>query len=66
MVSEHAGIADQGQVSKLLRRLERLELIKNTGGGHAKGEPNAWELTPVGREVAQRIGASTRGRERAA
>jgi AcrR family transcriptional regulator len=65
-VSEHAGIADQGQVSKLLSRLERLELIHNTSGGHAKGEPNAWELTPVGHEVAQRIGAGARGQERAA
>jgi AcrR family transcriptional regulator/DNA-binding MarR family transcriptional regulator len=65
-VSERAGIADQGQVSKLLRRLERLELVRNTGGGHAKGEPNAWELTAVGREVAQRISASTRGQEQAA
>jgi AcrR family transcriptional regulator len=66
MVSEHAGIADQGQVSKLLRRLEGLGLIRNTGGGHAKGEPNAWESTPLGREVALRIGASARGQERAA
>ncbi len=66
MVSEHAGVADQGQVSKLLARLKRLGLIQNTGGGHVRGEPNAWELTPVGREVAQRIGAGVDGQERAA
>ncbi len=66
MVSEHAGVADQGQVSKLLARLKRLGLIQNTGGGYVRGEPNAWELTPVGREVAQRIGAGVHGQERAA
>jgi AcrR family transcriptional regulator len=66
MVSEHAGVVDQGQVSKLLARLKRLGLIQNTGGGHVRGEPNAWELTPVGREVAQRIGAGVDGQERAA
>jgi AcrR family transcriptional regulator len=62
IVSEYAGIADQGQVSKLLRRLERLGLIRNTGGGHAKGEPNAWEPTSLGRDVAQRIGAGAQER----
>jgi AcrR family transcriptional regulator len=66
MVSEQAGIVDQGQVSKLLARLERLGLAQNTGRGHAKGEPNAWQLTPLGRQVAQRIGASARHEERAA
>ena len=41
-VATFAGIADPGQISKLLRRLERLGLLRNTGAGHAKGEPNAW------------------------
>ncbi len=54
-VAERAGIHDPGQVSKLLARLERLGLLANTGEGHAKGEPNAWELTPKGRRVAQRL-----------
>ncbi len=54
-VSEHAGVADQGQISKLLRRLERLGLTANTGYGHTKGEPNAWKLTPLGARVAQRL-----------
>ena len=54
-VAEEAGIADQGQISKLLARLQRLEIVQNTGAGHAKGEPNAWELTPLGLEVAQRL-----------
>ncbi len=54
-VSEHAGVSDQGQISKLLRRLERLGLTANTGEGHTKGEPNAWKLTPLGARVAQRL-----------
>ncbi len=54
-VAERAGIHDPGQVSKLLRRLESLGLLANTGEGHAKGEPNAWSLTPKGAKVAQSI-----------
>ncbi len=45
-VATAAGISDQGQISKLLARLQPLGLIGNTGGDHAKGEPNAWSLTP--------------------
>src|SRR6202042_1559715 len=41
-VAERVGIIDQGQISKLLARLERLALLENTGEGHTKGEPNAW------------------------
>jgi AcrR family transcriptional regulator/DNA-binding MarR family transcriptional regulator len=60
LVAEHAGISDQGQVSKLLARLERLGLLQNTGEGHSRGEANAWTLTVTGRRVAQRIGMSAR------
>jgi len=54
-VGKQAGVSDQGQISKLLARLERLGLASNTGEGHLKGEPNAWTLTPTGRRVAQTI-----------
>jgi AcrR family transcriptional regulator len=54
-VAERAGIFDQGQISKLLARLERLGLAVNDGEGHAKGEPNAWRLTATGAQVAQSI-----------
>jgi AcrR family transcriptional regulator/DNA-binding MarR family transcriptional regulator len=54
-VADHAGIQDQGQVSKLLARLERRGLIVNRPDGHVKGEPNAWSLTPLGDQVAQRL-----------
>ena len=54
-VAEEAGVADQGQISKLLARLENLGLIHNAGVGHLKGEPNAWRLTSRGREVEQAV-----------
>jgi AcrR family transcriptional regulator len=54
-VATAAGITDQGQISKLLSRLQALGLIENTGGDHAKGEPNAWALTPKGRGVTQTL-----------
>lgn len=50
-IAEHSGIADQGQISKLLNRLARLELVVNTGGGQEKGAANAWHLTPRGEAV---------------
>ncbi len=54
-VATFAGITDPGQISKLLRRLERLGLLANTGAGHAKGEPNAWALTDKGQRVTHSI-----------
>jgi AcrR family transcriptional regulator/DNA-binding MarR family transcriptional regulator len=59
MVAEGAGIYDQGQVSKLLARLQRLELMQNTSDGHAKGERNAWHLTPLGQRVTEQLSPST-------
>jgi AcrR family transcriptional regulator len=46
-----AGISDQGQISKLLTRLERLALVRNTGEGQIKGASNAWRLTERGVQV---------------
>jgi AcrR family transcriptional regulator len=65
-VAQGAGVTDPGQISKLLRRLERLGLALNTGGGHQSGEPNAWKLTPLGGQVAQRLSVITRDRTEAA
>jgi DNA-binding MarR family transcriptional regulator len=56
-VGDESGAEDQGQISKLLGRLERLGLIENAGGGWAQGEPNAWHLTAKGRQVTQTIRA---------
>jgi AcrR family transcriptional regulator len=55
-IGERAGISDHGQMSKLLWRLEGLGLIENTGGGHARGEANAWHLTAHGRRVERAFG----------
>jgi AcrR family transcriptional regulator len=49
-VADLARVSDQGQISKLLARLERLGLIHNTGG-HTQGVPKAWRLTPRGEEI---------------
>jgi AcrR family transcriptional regulator len=59
-VGEHAGIHDQGQISKLLARLHRLELIRNTTPRHTnRGGPNAWTLTSTGREIHNTITMQT-------
>ncbi|HWX44882.1 MAG TPA: TetR/AcrR family transcriptional regulator [Solirubrobacteraceae bacterium] len=62
-VADRAGVFDQGQISKLLARLGRLGLVVNSGNGHARGEPNAWTLTALGRKVVQRLGTSTGSEE---
>jgi AcrR family transcriptional regulator/DNA-binding MarR family transcriptional regulator len=49
-VSDCAGIVDQGQISRLLWRLEDLGLAQNTGG-HEQGTPKAWSLTPLGEQA---------------
>src|SRR5665213_327207 len=49
-VSDGAQVSDQGQISKLLSRLEGLGLLQNTGG-QTHGAPYAWHLTPRGEEV---------------
>jgi AcrR family transcriptional regulator len=56
VVADDSGIADQGQISKLLARLHGLGLIANTGAGApARGEPNAWVLTGKGWEIRNAI-----------
>lgn len=52
-VADRAGIADQGQASKLLARLERLGLIKNEAVTETKWELNSWTLTASGRRVVR-------------
>jgi AcrR family transcriptional regulator len=50
-IAEDSGIVDQGQISKLLSRLAKLELIENAGDGHERGASNAWHLTARGEQV---------------
>lgn len=56
-IGELAEMSDQGQVSKLLARLERAGLIANQSERHGKGDPNAWTLTAAGTQVTNRISA---------
>ncbi len=58
-VAGGAGIADQGQISKLLNRLHGLGLIDNASGTPTRGEPNAWTLTERGWQVHAAISAQT-------
>ena len=59
-VAERVEIHDQGQVSKLLARLQRLGLLANAAqDASVKGEANDWRLTSTGQQVASTINAHT-------
>jgi AcrR family transcriptional regulator len=60
-IADASGVCDQGQISKLLWRLEHLGLIANSTDRHGKGEPNAWTLTLKGGEIEQAIRRQTSG-----
>jgi AcrR family transcriptional regulator len=52
-VAERAGIVDQGQVSKLLSRLQARGLILKSAEGRSRGAPNAWRLSERGEYVVR-------------
>jgi AcrR family transcriptional regulator/DNA-binding MarR family transcriptional regulator len=55
-VAERAGIVDQGQISKILTRLEYQGLAVNRGGsGPARGTPNSWWLTERGEALEREL-----------
>jgi AcrR family transcriptional regulator/DNA-binding MarR family transcriptional regulator len=54
-VARHAGVNDQGQISKLLARLERGGLVQNMGRAQTQGAPNEWRLTTAGEQLQQQI-----------
>ena len=54
-VADASGVGDQGQMSKLLSRLDGFGLVANHGQGQARGEPNAWRLTERGADVLQAL-----------
>lgn len=60
-IGQAAGIEDQGQISKLLARLERAGLIVNAKRDRESGERNAWTLTPAGARVHDAIASRLPG-----
>jgi AcrR family transcriptional regulator/DNA-binding MarR family transcriptional regulator len=55
-VAERAGVVDQGQISKILTRLEYQGLVINRREGRpARGTPNAWWLTTRGEALAREL-----------
>jgi predicted transcriptional regulator len=50
-VARNAGIRDEGQASKALKRLAGLGLIENAREGQTRAEGNAWRLTAGGEAV---------------
>jgi AcrR family transcriptional regulator/DNA-binding MarR family transcriptional regulator len=51
-IADAAGVSDQGQISKLLARLEHHGLLRNTGR-ETQGSPYAWHLTLRGEEIVR-------------
>jgi DNA-binding MarR family transcriptional regulator len=52
-IAEGSGVVDQGQISKLLRRLARLGLAQNVRVGPEHVTVNAWRLTARGARLEQ-------------
>jgi hypothetical protein len=53
MVATGGGVKDEGQISKLLSRLERMAFIGNRGAGQDYGAANAWHITRRGSELVR-------------
>jgi AcrR family transcriptional regulator/DNA-binding MarR family transcriptional regulator len=54
-VAEHSGIVDQGQISKLLKRLQAVGLVQNAGDGPEPWNTNAWRLTEEGQRLQRTV-----------
>ncbi len=60
-VADRAGIVDQGQISKLLGRLQAAELIFKVGDARTtRGAPNSWRLTDRGASLLARFRDASR------
>ncbi len=57
-VADRAGIVDQGQVSKLLNRLQARGLIAKLGEARTRGAPNSWCLTERGELILRDASAA--------
>jgi AcrR family transcriptional regulator/DNA-binding MarR family transcriptional regulator len=63
-VAERAGIVDQGQISKILARLEYQGLVANrSGASAARGTPNSWWLTEHGEALEREVGQRPLGEQ---
>lgn len=61
-IAQRADIVDQGQISKILARLQEQDLLVNRGGSpHTRGTPNAWWLTEHGQSLERALRDSTTG-----
>ena len=58
-VAAAAGIVDEGQASRLLKRLAGLGLIENIANDREPGEANAWRWTARGVGVEQALRAKS-------
>lgn len=59
-IAERAEIVDQGQISKILARLQEQDLLVNRGGSpHTRGTPNAWWLTERGESLEHALRDTT-------
>jgi AcrR family transcriptional regulator len=69
-VAEQAGIIDQGQISRLLSRLESLGLVLNqgvgAGGSSTRGTANSWLLTARGEQLQRGVRSQARPASRPA
>ena len=64
-VGERAGVVDQGQISKLLARLQARGLIAKRGEGQTRGAPNSWQLTARGQAAVASDGVRSKARSSA-
>jgi len=56
VIGKTSGVEDQGQISKLLKRLEKLGLITNAvADGPLRGMANAWRLTAEGEQITRSL-----------
>jgi AcrR family transcriptional regulator len=63
-IGDRAEVRDQGQISKLLHRLQRAGLIDNKGARPGQGAPNAWRLTADGERLTDLIRTRAESRSR--
>jgi DNA-binding MarR family transcriptional regulator len=62
-IAKAAGVRDEGQISKLLARLQNSGLIRDTANPTSAGHAKAWQLTPQGEAL---LHAHPQSSERAA